>query len=52
MRNNLTLGVCFISVGVALIVTLDPWFPGLAFLLVGGHRLFVAVQEGYNDERG
>jgi len=39
---NFSLGLSMIAIGVALMSTIDPWFAGLPFLIIGLTRLAAA----------
>jgi len=42
---NLRLGILFLGGGIGAMVAIDPWFLGIAFVLAGAHRLFLASQK-------
>ncbi|MFT7600148.1 MAG: hypothetical protein ACI8TP_003089 [Acidimicrobiales bacterium] len=46
---NFAMGISFLAIGLALTVVLDPWFLGMAFLLMGAHRLYVAYTTSNAD---
>lgn len=49
MKNpNVILGLILVAAGIAVAVTLDPWWTGVVFLLVGAHRLYVGLLRADN----
>ena len=49
-NQNVLFGAMFLVVGLALVLTIDPWFIGLVFILLGAQRLIAELTASGPDK--
>ena len=50
VNQEIGFAIAMLAVGIALMIALDPWIVGLAFVIIGGTRLASARPKQRDEE--